>query len=328
MTAPWLKRHVPVIAGVAVSGGLLALAIRSVDLHQAASAVAAVNLAWVPVLAAIVLGDLVIRSLRWKLLLREAAPSASLGAVIRLETIGLAINNVVFLRLGELARGYLAARELSVPVLSSLASIFIERLLDTMTLCCLFATAAWLHPELIRGNFGLMAASLAAGIIVFLGLLSAAKAVPLESFLIRYPKIYSAVNQAMLGARALRSPAAVLQIAVLSFSLWLADAGLYWIGAKAMSITPEVTYGRSIFVLSSAAASAILPAVPGSFGVFEQVVKVLLESFGVNGSVALGYAAFIHLVNYVIVTTLGIIFLYRAGLSLGGLKNLGTEEGA
>lgn len=321
----WLKRNAPVIAGIAVSGGLLFLAVRNVDLGHAAKAVAGVNLAWLPPLAAVVLCDLLIRSLRWKLLLREAAPHAGVWHLIRLETIGLAINNVVFLRLGELARGVLAGRELSIPALSSLASIFIERLLDMAALCCLFAAAAYVQPGIARGELIAMALGIAGGIVVFLALLTSAERVPLESVLLRWPKLHGAVSQAMLGARALRAPAVVAQVAALSFSLWLMDACLYWFGAKAMSLVPEITYGRSIFVLSSAAASAILPAVPGAFGVFEQVVKVLLEGFGVDGSTALGYAAFIHLVNYAIITTLGIVFLYRAGLSLGRLKDLGSE---
>lgn len=325
MIVSWLKRNAPVIAGVSVSGLLLYLAIRGVDLREAMHSVAGANVAWIPVLAAIILLDLGIRSARWKILLRDAAPQVRLWPLVRLESIGLAINNVLFLRLGEVARGILAARELSIPVFSALASIFIERLLDTMALCAIFSIAAYLHPELVRADLGLMTAGLAAGIALFLGILSWLESVPMQQLFHSWPKVHSAMSQIMLGARPLRSPVVVVQVVCLSFALWLADASLYWIGAKALSLVPEVTYGRAVFVLASAAASAILPAVPGAFGVFEQVVKVLLQSFGVDGAAALGYAAFIHIVNYAIVTGLGIFFLYRQGLTFGRLKAMSSE---
>ena len=81
-------------------------------------------------------------------------------------------------------------------------------------------------------------------------------------------------------------------------------------------------YGRSVLILSTAAASCLLPAVPGSFGAFEGAIKTFLVRLNIDGTLALSYAGFVHVVNYLIVTGLGIIFLYRSGYTLAHLKTL------
>jgi len=42
---------------------------------------------------------------------------------------------------------------------------------------------------------------------------------------------------------------------------------------------------------------------------------------GATAPDALAYAMFLHMCGFVLVTALGLIFLYRVGLSLGGIKD-------
>ena len=107
--------------------------------------------------------------------------------------------------------------------------------------------------------------------------------------------------------------------AALSLSLWLIDAGIYWFTSRAMGLEPGLSYGRSVVVLSTAAAASAIPAAPGAFGIFEQFVETLLVAWKVPAPVALAYAGIVHLVMYLIVTLLGIIFLYQLGHSFGSL---------
>jgi uncharacterized membrane protein YbhN (UPF0104 family) len=275
---------------------------------------------------AIVMGDLVVRSLRWRILLSYAAPHARAPRLFQLETIGLAINNVMFLRLGEIVRACLAARELGISLLTALASIIVERMTDTMALAFLFGAAAQFFPELVPtaiGRMGLMAAGAVVAALVILALVEGyLNGSASEGFLGKYPRALELLGSAALGTRALHSWTAVVQVGALSFLLWTLDAGLYWSGARAVGFQPNLGYGQSVMVLSSAAASSFLPAVPGSFGAFEQAVKYVMVRFGFDAAAALGYAGFVHLVAYLAVTLLGIVFLYRAGHSLASLRAL------
>lgn len=321
-----MKQWLSVVVGLAVSGVLLGLALRNVHLAQLQKTLVAVRLSWIWVMLAIALGDIFVRALRWRILLADVAPRARVASLFQFETIGLAINNVMFFRLGEIIRGCLAAQELGISALTALATIVIERLTDTMALAFLFATAAQFFPGLIPPAIARMAYLGAAAIVVALvglalidGYLNGPAK---DGFLGRYPRILGILGRAALGTRALRSWAAVIQVAVLSLTLWTLDAAMYWAGGRAVGFEPSLTYNQSVMVLSSAAASSFLPAVPGSFGAFEQAVKYVMVRFGFDAASALGYAGFVHLVTYLIVTLLGIVFLYREGHSLASLKAL------
>jgi uncharacterized protein (TIRG00374 family) len=275
---------------------------------------------------AIIVGDLCIRAVRWRILLSYAAPAAGLGQLFELETMGLAVNNLTFFRLGEVVRAGLAAKELGVSALTALSTIFVERMTDTMALIFLFGTAVHFYPALIPLAFGWTAYAILGGLIATLVILAVIDEYLHEQasggILGKYPVLLNVLRRAALGTRALCSWGAVLKVGILSLALWAWDAGLYWAGTRAMGFNPGLSYGHSILILSSAAATSFLPAVPGSFGTFEQTVKIAMEHLGFDGTAALGYAGFLHIVNYLIVTGLGIVFFYRAGYTLGSLKAL------
>jgi hypothetical protein len=112
----------------------------------------------------------------------------------------LAVNNVLPLRLGEVARGYLAARELGIPIVTVLASIVVERLFDMLTLLALL---------LFAGDWGAGAPALREWAQrAFVGAILAASAlVWLErqgklSFP-GQPRLTKFIEQVSLGARAL-----------------------------------------------------------------------------------------------------------------------------
>lgn len=259
-------------------------------------------------------------------------PRATVGRLMRLEAIGLAINNVVFLRIGELARAYLAGVELNIPTITSLATIFVERALDMTALTLLFGLTAARYPDIVAPVLWRPALLIAAASAVVLLALSRADRFLLLGPIVRLkhgaPKIHEFLEQAIAGSRALKGWATAFQLIMLSLSLWTVDAGLYWAGGRAMRLDPQLDYGRSVLVLSAAAASSFLPAVPGAFGTFEQAIKVFLMHLHYSGSVSFGYAGFIHIFNYLIITALGIAFLYQAGHTLGSLKSIGGRAGS
>ncbi|MBI3548980.1 MAG: flippase-like domain-containing protein [Elusimicrobia bacterium] len=328
------RQIVAAAAGLAVSVALLALALRNVSAREVAHELAKVRPGWLASMAGIILLDLAIRSLRWKLLLSAAAPSASWWSLVKLETIGLAVNNVLFLRIGELARTALAAKELGSPFIAVFSTIFVERMLDLMSLLALFGAAARTQPSFVDAPMPFMGVRMttmafagAAAIAATLAALCVLDRRLDESVLPGLPKVRLALSQAAMGTRALRSIPSAGAILALGFSLWIVGAALFWTGGKALDLLPPMTAGRSVVTLACAAASSFLPAVPGSFGTFEQAVKLYLTSNGVAEAAALGFAGLVHLVAYSVVTSLGILLIYRTGYTLGGIKALAGARG-
>ena len=319
------RRHLSAALAMAVTLGFLALALRHVSLARLGNILSRARWNWVAVLCALALTDLSIRAWRWRLLLKDAAPGASTWLLFRLEAIGIALNNILFLRLGEFARAYLAARESNAPMLASLSSVAVERALDLAALLALFcwvgSTARdFSYPGFLRFGFFCLLGVISG--LVFLAI--AGK--PLKpggswhEKMSAWPKIRDLASQMSLGASVLRNPAAAAAAVIGSLGLWMVDALYYWAGAKALRLGSVLGFRRSILVLTWSAAGTALPAAPGAFGTFEDFVKTLLMNFGVSAQQAFAYAFFNHMVSYVFVTVLGLAFLYREGLNLGEIK--------
>jgi hypothetical protein len=303
---------------------MLCFALRKVSLSEVRTAFSNVDPLWLPILILLPLFDLWLRAVRWRILLARLV-DGSVRKLFQLEAVGLAINNVLLLRVGELARAYVGGKELGVPTAGVFATIVIERLCDTAALLFILGLSASRLPGALAPRVRVLAFLGTVALVAALAALSALdlllrRASRLQRALDRHPRFSRVVSEAMQGARALHSPSAILRVSALSLGLWLCDAGLYWATAQAMGLSPELSFAQSVVVLASAGASSALPMVPGSWGGFEAAVQAILMSIGYDASAAFGYAAGVHLVMYLVVTLLGIIFLYGLGHTFSSLS--------
>jgi uncharacterized membrane protein YbhN (UPF0104 family) len=319
------RRALSVGLGLAGTVFFLWLALKDVSLSQLSRALASANWAWLIPMAAIVYADLYIRAVRWRVLLSRARPGAPTLELARLEAIGLGVNNVLFLRLGELARGVLAARRLHMSVFAALASVVVERALDVAALLTIFIVASGLAPGYAPAGVRLGAELMLAGAVAALALLALAETSLAEGGLVEralrsWPKVHELVEQLALGATVLREPLTALNAAGLSLLLWTVDAGLYWAGARALGLGALMDYPRAVLTLSWAGATSAIPAAPGAIGSFEKIVATIVHRFGASPEAALAYALVCHMVMYLLVTVTGLVLLYRIGLSLADLR--------
>ncbi len=321
-----MKRKLSIAAAIGVTVLFLWLALRGVAFHELGAALAGARWAWLVPMVVIMSVDLLVRGYRWRVLLSRARPEpAPTWTMVKLSAIGLAVNNVLFLRLGELARAALAGRLLKIPVLASLASVAIERALDVSALLTIFILAAKAVPGVADDRVVLAAGVILAAAISALVVLAVAEAwvAPggwIERALRPWPKLHGLVEQLSLGAAVLRSPSAAAQAAALSVFLWSIDAALYWASARLMGLETIMDYPRAVLTLSWAGASSALPAAPGAIGTFEAVVASILGKLGAEPAAAFAYALVTHMVMYLYVTCLGLLFLSREGISLAQLQ--------
>jgi len=319
------RRVLSVVVAVAGTGFCLWLALRKVELARLAAALGGAHWLWLIPMAAIVVLDLFVRGARWRVLLSRARPGAAVAELTRLEAIGIAVNNVLFARLGEFARAVLAGRRLSIPTVAALASVAVERAFDVAALLTIFLIATTVAPGFARDDVRLAAAAVltaAVGALIVLSIAETwvAEGGWIERLLRPWPKLHALVSQLVLGAAVLRSPAAAAEVAAWSLFLWTVDAGVYWAGARAIGFGEQMSYARAVLTLSWAGASSALPAAPGAIGTFEAVVQNIVVRFGVGASEAFAYALVCHMTMFLIVTILGLGLLSRLGLSVAELR--------
>lgn len=319
------KKIFSAAAAFAITGVFLWLALRKVEFGALREALASARLVWLIPMVVIVYIDLLVRAVRWRVLLsRTRELPAPVWDLFKLSAIGLAVNNVLLLRLGELARAGLASRRLGIPVAAALASVAIERALDVAALLTIFVLASRLASGIVPVQVVQAALLLLTGAIVALIVLAAAESslAPdgfAERHLRPWPRVHHLVEQLALGAAVLRSPVSAAKAAFLSLVLWSVDAALYWAAAHALSLGAIMDYPRAVLTLSWAGAISAIPAAPGGIGTFEAFVASILHKFGATPEIALAYALLTHMIMYLLVTVTGLVFLSREGVSLAQL---------
>ena len=119
--------------GMALSVGLIALFLLTVDLGRMADALADANYIYLIPGVGSYMVSVLFRTFRWRVLLGHLAQvrAARLYPVV---VVGYMANNLLPLRLGELVRSYYVGEREGLSKTSALATIMVERVLDALVL--------------------------------------------------------------------------------------------------------------------------------------------------------------------------------------------------
>ena len=205
-----MKAKISITAGFLLGGALLFLAFRNIDFGRLVEIYSEVNPWYIIPFVLTILLEMLFRSARWRLLLNPSRP-VRLWDAFRLETAGLALSNILPLRLGELVRGTFGSRIFGIPMITVFATILVERALDVIVLFAIFACAAWLGG--ITGgfmNYDELMWLLLAGLACALGALIFSDEIVahhwFSGFFARFPRLRSLFAKVAAGVKGLRSP--------------------------------------------------------------------------------------------------------------------------
>ncbi|MDO8803668.1 MAG: lysylphosphatidylglycerol synthase transmembrane domain-containing protein [Elusimicrobiota bacterium] len=316
-----MKTKLSIIGGLIVSAALLYFAFRNIDFSKLAEIYSRVNpLVIIPVFF-VVLVEMSFRGLRWKLLLDPARPVRFWDA-FRLETAGLALSNVLPLRLGEIVRGTFGAGLFGIPVVTVFATIMVERALDAIIIVILFVLAVRFGGvtggfSSYGGYFWVLLGVLLSGLLMLVFIDEIITHRFFSGFFQKFPRLTSGLGHLALGVRAFHSFKTAAAVVALAAGQWLLDALNLYLVARAFGISDVVTGFKCIVLLFSTVVAVSIPGMPGYFGNFEFAIAKVAGSWGVNKEVAFAYATYIHLLGYIIVTVAGMVFVYQMGQSLG-----------
>ncbi len=293
------------------------------------------------------------RTLRWQWLLKHMRPVKT-SRLFPVVVVGYMANNLLPMRLGELVRSYYVGEREGVSKTAALVTIFIERLLDALTLLLFISAIAVFVPLIgLAEAFGerssvpwplLVIAITVPFVVAFGGLLivayapSRARAI-IGLFLRPLPgplevKLLDIVDMFLEGIQSLRSPSAILVLFLLSIPVWLFEAGLFVLVGYSFGFhevydtLPEMIVAM-ILVTAIANIGASIPAAPGGIGLFELIARetlVLLPLAAIDRAVAGGYVAVVHASLLLPMIVLGQVFLWTEHISLRSLTKRGQQE--
>ena len=292
------------------------------------------------------LGFLVItyvaRAIRWQYLLAPVGRTRFRTA-FRTTIIGFMALTLLPLRVGDLLRPYLLARQEGLNLSATLATVAMERILDLMAVLVLLGLFLWFGTHetavsasaaaaLIEVKFWatvLAAISVVAAVVMWMlathperagALVLAVERVSSRRIalaLSRFVSFFSA------GFAATRSPSAMAVTMAWSMVVWLAIAGETWIVSRGFDI-PMSFLGS--FVMQPLLVLGVAVGTPGGLGPYHVAyVFGATTFFGASQETAVATAFVVWLISFVPVVLFGFVYMAQDGLSIGRLGQLASE---
>jgi uncharacterized protein (TIRG00374 family) len=277
-----------------------------------------------------------VRAIRWRLILRDSDGNpVPFTPLWHATTIGFMANNLLPARAGEVARAYVASRQLPIRLTTALASIAVERVFDGLILLALMAVAIAAPSFPVHANVGgrsltTVAASAAVlfGGLLVLALLVAHRPRPwlvgIERLSRRFLPVRLADKVVRLGdgivegLSVLKSPGRFAGVVLWSLVLWIKNAVSFAICFRAFGL--DVPLEAALLLQGIIGFGVALPSTPSSVGVFEAATLVTLQLYGVDSSLAVSYALTYHLTTFPPITLLGLWSLSRLHLHMSDLS--------
>ncbi len=326
-TSTTYRAHGRLAVGCIISAAVIIALARTVNVREAWASVLTIRPFDVLLVLAIYLAGLVLKAERWRILL-GAGHTVRRGSVYEALVIGFALNAVLPLHSGDVARAFLVSGERSVSRSWAALTLLIERIFDFGAITLLVALAAlavaipdWIaRPTLI---LAISTGALGMGLIIGRGIVLASERKP-GSAIIRFATwlVHSRLSrrwnldvdlgQISPAFHALSTTQSLLTVSVLSLTVWGANTAFLAAALAAFAVQPGLP---AIILLSGALSLGLAaPSSPAGIGVYQGIVVVVLGLFGIASDQALAAGVVAHLLSFVPVTVIGLALLIRRTL--------------
>lgn len=295
------------LLGLVVSVAFIAATIRGVNLSEVGGALGRMEPLGVLVAVVFVGMELLLRALRWQLLLRPVA-RISLRRCAAYLTIGYFANSMLPARLGDLARAYLAGKTFGIGRLAVLGTIVVERLADGVFI---LAVVAVLGLSLAGGATLASTALLLAvvGAIGGAGLLVAIVYIRSSGGGAYRARLRSLVERVLTGAAAVGSPGGFVSVAILTAAAFASAVVMFTLIARAAGV--DLSIAQCALAMGGLALSTTIPAAPGSIGTYEFVGLTILVALGLTAETALAIVVLVHIVATLPVALAGLVAAWQ-----------------
>jgi hypothetical protein len=332
-----MKRGIVLAAGIALSAVSLWWVFSGVDFGDLAGALLGVH--WAALVPSLFFFyfSMYLRAVRWAVFFR---PRWDLSGIrlFRPVMIGFAFNCIFPAHAGEAVRAVYVGRQEKTGTATAMTTILAERLFDGLSLLLCLGTALAFMPPIphdlevsvwgvtVRGSmvdqnlpklmWGAVVLFFCISLMLVPGLMPA-----LARSLVRLPvlsqRAAGLLGRVLLGVESglapLKDLRKLVEISFHSVLIWLGVALSMWTLAFGFPGI-NLSFWQSLATMSMVAVFAIVPSAPGYWGLFEAAVVFMLLAMGVqeNKSIATAYAITAHLVQYVPLLVIGMIYAATA----------------
>jgi uncharacterized protein (TIRG00374 family) len=323
-----IKRYVIGLFGLSFGALFLYIAIRDVDIEKTIDVLSNANLIlFLPYFLCIII-FYYLKSIRYKMILadiKEVKIADLFGPIM----IGFAVNNILPFRMGEIVRMYVTSKKLKISQLTVLSSIGLERLFDMMGLIIFALSLPLLKKNSIlnlgREFFILAIFCMLLFVFGFILIRFRYKSKDLLLYCFSFlPKrffyaIETKVDRIINGLISLKNIRVIKSIIINTIVQWGLMISCIMLSAKSVSI--HLSISAAVLVLLICTIGVALPSAPAFIGTIELSFVMVLGWYGIPVDKALAVAIIYHSLNFIIVTSTGILLAYRMGIRINHISS-------
>lgn len=314
--------------GYIVAAACLVWVFHDISLRSLTANLVGIKWWWiVPAVAADVLSYLA-QGRRWQLLLLPVG-RASVLQTTKAIYVGLFLNEILPMRPGELARGFLVSRWLGTDIVAILPSLAVERLMDGIWLAASIGVAAifvhQLPPDIHTAAdvLGLVMIALTLAFIILVlrkGRGNTVEAPAGSGLRTRIGRLFS---RTAAGIRAIGLSRSVYQALVESLLFLLYQALAFWLVMHACGLRVNgrpISFWAGITVFLIVHLGTALPNAPANVGSYQFFTVLGLTLFGVDKAQAAGFSVVVFLLLTIPLWVLGFFAISLSGTTLATLR--------
>jgi uncharacterized protein (TIRG00374 family) len=326
-----VKRILQIAVIAVLTVFFLWLFLRNANLAQVGRILRAAEWGWVIVGFAANAGALLLRTIRWRIILDPDDPPPFFATFFA-NTVGYMFSIILPIRAADVARPALLARRTSHRFSGALGTVLTERVLDLssiLLLFCFFAFRRWnefSHDANIARWFYIVRAGAIASVVLLCAL--AFLIVGLLFFRNTIRRTHEALGRLLperfRGAwmhffdsftatlRITENRTVLLKVLCCTAGIWFFLTSQFWLATKA--VHHPLPFDSSFFVTGVTTVGLAIPT-PGGIGGFHKACQLVLTRFyrfSIDASVAV--AVLFHLIGTLPVLTTGLALFAREGL--------------
>ena len=304
----WAQVGVSIVA----SAGLAYLAARSLAWGEVAETFGDFSLWAILIALGPLAAAMLLRALRWHVLLHRE-PTSFTNVVITQNT-GIGLNNLSPIRmLSEPVQLALITRRYDVPFPTAFATLVGGNVLDIFATALLLALGILLAPDLRDGRISIQIIGafimFCVSILVFIAVARGIGSIPLAGRVQFFRRVVLAIGllRDQPGRLALSFAA--------TFGHWLALGVTGWVLAKGLGVDVPPLTMATVLVAATFFASAV-PSAPSGAGTYHFAVITMLTGLGIDPAAAFSFAVVMHLVFVLPSSIIALGMVGRVGLKV------------
>jgi hypothetical protein len=288
-----LKNAIKYIIFFGIGIGLLYLATKDVDTQQIKDSIRDANWFWIAVSMVLSYLAMILRGIRWNMLLEPIGHKADTWTNIHAVAFGYLMNNLIP-RSGEVARCGLVNRAEHIPINKLVGTVILERVVDVVILVLVISLTGVLQAEALATLFSkidggkgrtllILAVIGIVGLVAFVYVLKKFRA---NKFIGKIVDFLEGIGNGLRSIFKLRQRVAFILLSLGIWACWLlmSQCMMY-----ALPVTAGMSISDTLFFMVAGSLGMLIPT-QGGLGAYHFMSKIGFEALGYSGAVGLTFA--------------------------------------